>query len=53
MYTCISYYCLIYRVFIILDKVTVSTDFILCISFILKREMFEVLTFSTLICELV
>ena len=53
MYTYIFCYCLIYRVTVIFDKVTVSTNFTLCVSFTLRRKVFKVLTFSALICELV
>ena len=53
MCTYVFYKCLVYKVTMILDKVTASTDFVLYVSFILKRKMFKTLIFSILICELI
>ena len=36
-----------------LDKVTIYTDFTLCISFVFKRKVFKGLIFNILICKLV
>ena len=53
MYIYVLCNCLAYREAVILSKVTVYTDFILCISFTLRRKVFKVLISKILICRLV